>query len=100
MLDGCIDMDLTFDNETMCTPVYIKADDDVQDQLLLSEGVYSSIIQLSSHGEEVESGITSSQVQGSRDRQPDQRLKPCPLCSSDVSGSCSFCGMCWAFTVS
>ena len=36
-LDGRIDMDLTFDGKTMCTPVYIKAD--AHDQLLLSEGV-------------------------------------------------------------
>ena len=36
-LDGRIDMDLSFDGKTMCTPVYIKAD--AHDQLLLSEGV-------------------------------------------------------------
>ena len=36
-VDGCIDMDVTFDGKTMRNPVYIKAD--VHDQLLLSEGV-------------------------------------------------------------
>ena len=39
-LDGQIDMDLTFDDKTMCTPVYIKAD--AHDQLL-SEGVYRQL---------------------------------------------------------
>ena len=36
-LDRRIDMDLSFDDKNMCTPVYIKAD--AHDQLLLSEGV-------------------------------------------------------------
>ena len=36
-LDGRMDLDLTFDGKTMCTPVYIKMG--AADQLLLSEGV-------------------------------------------------------------
>ena len=36
-LDGCMDMDITFDGKTMKTIVYIKSD--ASDQLLLSEGV-------------------------------------------------------------
>ena len=36
-LDGWMDLDLTFDGRTMCTPVYIKSD--AHEQLLLSEGV-------------------------------------------------------------
>ena len=36
-LDGRMDLDITFDGRTMCTPVYIKMD--AQDQLLLAEGV-------------------------------------------------------------
>ena len=37
ILDGRMDLDITFDGKTMCTPVYIKMD--AQDQLLLAEGV-------------------------------------------------------------
>ena len=36
-LDGCIDLDISFDERTMKTAVYVKMD--AQDQLLLSEGV-------------------------------------------------------------
>ena len=36
-LDGRMDLEITFDDKTMCTPVYIKMD--TADQLLLSEGV-------------------------------------------------------------
>ena len=36
-LDGCMDLEVTFDGKTMCTPIYIKID--AADQLLLSEGV-------------------------------------------------------------
>lgn len=36
-LDGCIDLDISFDGQTMCTPVYVKAD--ARDPILLSEGV-------------------------------------------------------------
>lgn len=46
-LDGRIEMDLTFDNKTMRTSVYIKTD--THDQLLLSEG---SITLSLSRGEE------------------------------------------------
>ena len=35
-LDGCIDLDISFDGKTMKTTVYVKMD--AQDQLLLSEG--------------------------------------------------------------
>ena len=35
-LDACIDLDISFDGRTMCTPVYVKMD--AKDQLLLSEG--------------------------------------------------------------
>ena len=38
-LDGRIDLDITFDGHTMCTPVYVKMD--AKDQLLLSEGICS-----------------------------------------------------------
>ena len=40
-LDGCIDLDISFDGCTMCTPVYIKMD--AKDQLLLSEGVCNQL---------------------------------------------------------
>lgn len=36
-LDGHIDLDLTFGNKAMTTPVYVKIDSD--EQLLLGEGV-------------------------------------------------------------
>jgi hypothetical protein len=36
-LDGRMDLDITFDGTTMCTPVYIKTN--AHEQLLLSEGV-------------------------------------------------------------
>ena len=36
-LDGCMDLDILFDGNTMHTPVYVKMD--AHDQLLLSEGV-------------------------------------------------------------
>jgi len=36
-LDSRMDLDISFGEHTMCTPVYIKMD--VPDQLLLSEGV-------------------------------------------------------------
>ena len=36
-LDGRLDLNLTFNDKTMITPVYIKFD--AHDQLLLSEGV-------------------------------------------------------------
>lgn len=36
-LDGMMDLDITFDGKTMCTPMYIKVD--VKEPLLLSEGV-------------------------------------------------------------
>ena len=36
-LDGWMDLEITFDDKTMCTPVYIKMD--AAGQLLLSEGV-------------------------------------------------------------
>lgn len=36
-LDGRMDLDITFEDRTMCTPVYIKTD--AHEQLLLSEGV-------------------------------------------------------------
>ena len=48
-LDGRINMDLTFDDRTMCTPVYIKVD--AQDQLLLSEGVCRQLGILKYHSE-------------------------------------------------
>ena len=48
-LDGRIDMDLTFDDKTMCTPVYIKVD--AHDQLLLSEGVCRQLGILKYHSE-------------------------------------------------
>ena len=40
-LDGRMDLDLTFDGKTMCTPVYIKMG--AADQPLLSEGVYRQL---------------------------------------------------------
>ena len=36
-LDGRMDLDITFNGKTMCTPVYIKTN--AREQLLLSEGV-------------------------------------------------------------
>ena len=36
-LDGRMDLEITFDGKTMCTPIYMKMD--AADQLLLSEGV-------------------------------------------------------------
>ena len=36
-LDGKLELDITFNNHTMCTPIYVKMD--ARDSLLLSEGV-------------------------------------------------------------
>ena len=36
-LDGRMDLDISFDGKTLCTPVYIKMDS--EDSLLLAEGV-------------------------------------------------------------
>ena len=46
-LDGLMDLDLTFGDKTMRTPVYIKMD--AHDQLLLSEGVCRQLDILSYH---------------------------------------------------
>ena len=48
-LDGRMDLDITFDGKTMCTPVYIKMD--AQDQLLLAEGVCQQLGIVSYHPE-------------------------------------------------
>ena len=48
-LDGRMDLDITFDGKTMCTPVYIKMD--AQDQLLLAEGVCRQLGIVSYHPE-------------------------------------------------
>ena len=40
-LDRHMDLDISFDGKTMCTPVYIKMD--AADQLLLSEGVWRQL---------------------------------------------------------
>ena len=48
-LDGRMDLDITFDGKTMCTPVYIKMD--AQDQLLLAEGVCRQLGIISYHPE-------------------------------------------------
>ena len=37
VLDGCMDLEILFDNKAMVTPVYIKMD--AHEQLLLSEGI-------------------------------------------------------------
>ena len=47
VLDGRMDLDVTFDGKTMCTPIYIKMD--AHDQLLLSEGVCRQLGILSYH---------------------------------------------------
>ena len=44
-----MDLDITFDGKTMCTPVYIKMD--AQDQLLLAEGVCRQLGIVSYHPE-------------------------------------------------
>lgn len=46
-LDGCMDLDVTFDGKTMTTPVYIKCD--AHEQLLLSEGVCRQLGMLHYH---------------------------------------------------
>ena len=46
-LDGHIDLDISSDGCTMCTPVYVKMD--AKDQLLLSEGVCSQLHILTYH---------------------------------------------------
>ena len=48
-LDGRMDLDLTFNGKTMCTPIYIKMD--AQDQLLLAEGVCRQLGIVSYHPE-------------------------------------------------
>jgi len=46
-LDGRIDLDISFDGRTMCTPVYIKMD--AKDQLLHSEGVCNQLCIITYH---------------------------------------------------
>ena len=46
-LDGRMDLDITFGDKTMCTPIYIKMD--AHDPLLLSEGVCSQLGIVSYH---------------------------------------------------
>ena len=48
-LDGRMDLDISFDDKTMCTPVYIKMD--AREQLLLSEGVCRQLNILSYHAD-------------------------------------------------
>ena len=48
-LDGRMDLDITFNGKTMCTPVYIKTD--AHEQLLLSEGVCRQLGILQYHSE-------------------------------------------------
>ena len=52
-LDGCMDMDISFDGKTMSTAVYVKMD--AYDQLLLSEGVCRQLGIVSYHSS-VDSG--------------------------------------------
>ena len=52
-LDGCMDMDISFDGKTMSTVVYVKMD--AYDQLLLSEGVCRQLGIVSYHSS-VDSG--------------------------------------------
>ena len=47
MLDGRMNLDITFNGKTMCTPVYIKMD--AQDQLLLAKGVCKQLEIVSYH---------------------------------------------------
>ena len=46
-LDGQMDLDITFEGRTICTPVYIKMD--AVDQLLLSEGVCRQLEMVTFH---------------------------------------------------
>lgn len=56
-LDGRMDLDVTFGDKTMCTPVYIKMD--AHDPLLLSEGVCSQLGIVSYHPD-VESQVPAT----------------------------------------
>ena len=49
MLDGRMDLDIAFNEKTMCTPIYIKMN--AQDQLLLAEGVCRQLGIVSYHPE-------------------------------------------------
>ena len=57
-LDGCIDLDVTFAEYTMCTTVYLKMD--AHDSLLLSEGVCHQLGIISYHPNVEASPSTSS----------------------------------------
>lgn len=46
-LDGCLDLDISFGERTMRTPVYVKMD--AHDRLLLSEGVCRQLGIVSDH---------------------------------------------------
>ena len=48
-LDGRMDLDISFGDQTMCTPVYVKMD--AHDQLLLSEGVCRQLGIITYHSE-------------------------------------------------
>ncbi len=62
-LDGRMDLDLSFNGKTMCTPVYIKSD--ALEQLLLSEGVCRQlgIVQYHPDVEPWRGGRTRTQTQ-------------------------------------
>ena len=62
-LDGQIDLDISFDGRTMCTPVYIKMD--AKDQLLLSEGVCNQLHIITYH-----STVTDAQLDVTHQHMP------------------------------
>ena len=81
-LDGRMDLDISFGDKTMCTPVYIKMD--AHDPLLLSEGVCNQLGIVNYHPD-VESQALASAAESEEAVVPTVRV--CLLQS--VSGQCA-----------
>ena len=84
-LDGRMDLDITFGDKTMCTPVYIKMD--AHDPLLLSEGVCNQLGIVNYHPD-VESQAPASAAESEEAVVPTVRV--CLLQSVSVpAGQCA-----------
>ena len=64
-LDGCLNLDITFGNRTMSTPIYVKMD--VKKDLLVSKGVCRQLGIVTYHPDvgHMTQGASRRQVQGS-----------------------------------
>ena len=72
-LDGRIDLDISFDGLSMCTPVYVKMD--AQDPMLLSEGVCRQLGIIAYH-----TSIELPTVQKSNEKPPPPPPRKGPYC--------------------